>query len=394
MPSRPHPIEWLKAHPVAADVILATIVAALMIPSPWYAPDEPGVVYRDVNLLAPLLMAASSVPLVWRRRSPMRVLLVVGVAAVVYEVLAFPSPALTVGVLVALYTVGAHCRRVPSRLGLAFTLSGVAIVLSAARWHVDLNVIASNAFIFITVWVIGDNLQTRRAYVESLRERARVAEETRAAEAERAVIDERNRIARELHDVVAHSVSVMVVQAGAGRRVIGPDPERALQVFETIETTGRDALNEMRRLLGMLRDDDAPVALVPQPSLSGLRGLVEQFVDAGLPVDLVIEGDEEQLPAGVELSAYRIVQEALTNSLKHAGPSATVEIVVRYRDEGVEISVVDDGRGVTGDPGDGHGLVGMQERVDVFDGELKIGPRPGGGFEVRATLPTQEPVTP
>ncbi len=198
--TRPQPIAWLKEHPFAGDVILAAIVTAIMVPAPWVSPEEVGVTYRDVDVLAPILMLASSVPIAWRRRSPLVVLAIVATAAVIYEVLAYPTTSMTVGVLVALYTVAAHCDRRRSLYGFAATMAGVGLVLLTARWEVGIDTVVSNVIIFVTVWVIGDNLRTRRAYVESLSERAKVAEETRAAEAERAVIDERHRIARELHD--------------------------------------------------------------------------------------------------------------------------------------------------------------------------------------------------
>ena len=275
-----------------------------------------------------------------------------------------------------------------------FTAVGLAIVLLTARWEVTIGSIASNIVIFATVWLIGDNLQTRRANVAALRERAERAEQTRAAEAQRAVAEERTRIAREMHDVVAHSMSVMLVQTGAARRVLDTDPAQAAAALQAVEATGRDAMQEMRRLLGVLREDQVPASLAPQPSLDGLEALVGQFRDAGLDVTLQVDGCDRSLPAGVELSAYRIVQEALTNALKHAGPGVSVVVRIQVTDDDdLTVEVLDDGRGASAalaNGGGGHGVLGMRERADVCGGELVAGPRAGGGFEVRARLPVDQ----
>jgi signal transduction histidine kinase len=324
------------------------------------------------------------------------VLALTGTGAALYEMLGYPTSAAPFGLLAALYTVGAHCDRRPSRIAAAATGAALGVVLFTARWEVTLANIASNVIIFGTAWLIGDNLQTRRAYVASLRERAEQAEASRVADAERAVADERARMARELHDVVAHSMSVMVVQAGAARRVFEANPAQAVDALQNIEATGRDALAEMRRLLGVLRDDGSSASLAPQPSLRELPHLIAQVAESGLAVTLATEGPPRDLPAALGLSAFRIVQEALTNALKHAGPNASAVITVRYRDDDVEIEVIDDGRGasatatVDANGSSGHGLLGMRERAGLFGGELTAGPRAGGGFVVRARLPVSE----
>jgi signal transduction histidine kinase len=202
------------------------------------------------------------------------------------------------------------------------------------------------------------------------------------------VVEERARIARELHDAIAHNVSMMVVQAGAERRVLEGDNASTRDVLETIEQVGRGALTEMRRLVGMLRSD-ARDPLAPQPGLDDLPTLVSQVREAGLPVELDVEGDRRDLPVGIELSAYRIVQEALTNALKHAG-NARATVRVRYGSESLELEIVDDGAGgelpvASG----GHGLVGMRERVALYGGRFDAGRKPGGGFSVRVLLPTR-----
>jgi signal transduction histidine kinase len=221
-------------------------------------------------------------------------------------------------------------------------------------------------------------------------EQVRVAEERARrteAEAERAIQEERSRITRELHDVLAHSVSVMTVQASAVRRLLTPEQEREREALRTVEETGRQALSEMRRMLGIMRIEEEVPSLAPQPGLKTLPALVEQVRQSGLPVELTVEGEPVQLAAGVDLSAYRIVQEALTNTLKHAGRPAHAWVAVRYVGDDVEIEVADDGRNDGVSDGTGHGLVGMRERVAICGGELQSGPRPGGGFCISARLP-------
>jgi signal transduction histidine kinase len=215
-------------------------------------------------------------------------------------------------------------------------------------------------------------------------------EQTREQDARRAIAEERARIARELHDVVAHSVSVMTVQTSAVRRLLTPEQEKERHALLTVEQTGREALAEMRRLVGVLRSDDheAP-ALAPQPGLAEVGTLVAHAKETGLQVDLQIEGQPVRLPAGIDLTAYRLVQEGLTNAIKHAS-AEHAEVCVRYASGHVEVEVVDDGRGVNGrSSSGGHGLLGMRERVSIYRGDLDVGPRAEGGFRLRARLPVQ-----
>jgi signal transduction histidine kinase len=204
------------------------------------------------------------------------------------------------------------------------------------------------------------------------------------------VVEERTRIARELHDVVAHAMAVVVLEAGAERMHLPPGQESTDRALRSIEATGRSALAEMRRLVGLLRDDDRAPALAPRPSLTNLEGFVDGVREAGLPVAVTVEGEPYEVSPGLDMSAYRIVQEALTNVLRHAGPAhAAVRLV--YGERFVEIEVVDDGHGGTPN-GHGHGLTGMRERVGMFGGSLEAGPRPDGeGFAVRARLPVERP---
>jgi signal transduction histidine kinase len=235
--------------------------------------------------------------------------------------------------------------------------------------------------------VLGDNLRTRRAYLAALEERAERLERERDEQSRRAVAEEQARIARELHDVLAHNVSVMVVQAAAGRDVFDSRPRQAREALRSIEQTGRAALQELRRLLGAVRSE-AEAPLSPQPSLVHLDELLDQVRRAGLPVDLHVEGNPKRLAAGVDLSAYRIVQEALTNTIKHAHASSA-DVLVRYDGDRVELLVTDDGIGTANGAAGGHGLIGMRERVSMYGGELQAAAQPGGGFLVRASLPVE-----
>jgi signal transduction histidine kinase len=244
--------------------------------------------------------------------------------------------------------------------------------------NVELGGILFFALLFATPWVVGRAIRQRRLR-EALLEREK-------AEAEAAIADERGRIARELHDVVAHAISVIVLQARGGRKLLDSEPAEAREALDAIERTASQALVEMRRLLGLLRESDAGLALAPQPTLERLDDLVERVREAGLPVEVAIEGTATELPPGVDLSAYRIVQEALTNALKHAGP-ATARVVVRYREDELVLEIADDGVGATNGDGGGHGLAGIRERVTVFGGNVQAGSHPEGGYAVRARLP-------
>jgi signal transduction histidine kinase len=231
-------------------------------------------------------------------------------------------------------------------------------------------------------------VRDRQLLAETLAARAELLERDQEVRAQEAVAEERARIARELHDLVAHNVSVMVVQAGAERHALGEDQASTRDALASIEQAGRQALTEARRLLGMLRRKGDGEELEPQPSVDQIDVLVEQVERAGVPVKLQVEGERVPLPAGVDLCAYRIVQEGLTNTLKHAGP-ANAEVLLRYAPQALDVEIRDDGRGVSQDNSDGagHGLVGMRERVALYGGELETGPRHGGGFEVHAHLP-------
>ena len=320
-----------------------------------------------------------------RRRAPLVSLLVVGAGAIAFSLLdasaAYDTETMFFVLLLGAWAAGSILQPWQAIAAFAAVLAGGWTVFLRAPDVPSTEVLwlsfpLTVLFALAAAWSRGVE-QTRRA-----EERARRTEE----HARRAVEEERSRITRELHDVLAHSVSVMTVQSSAVRRLLLPEQDRERQALLSVEETGRQALAEMRRLVGIMRDEEELPALAPQPGLGTLPALVEQVRHSGLPVELSVEGEPVRLPAGVDLSAYRIVQEALTNTLKHAGP-ARAWVSVRYEDEDVEISVENDGSSDGAAEAVGHGLVGMRERVALCGGELRCGPRPGGGFTISARLP-------
>ena len=351
---------------------------------------------RPPDALGYLLVVVGMGCLAWRRRHPIVVLGVAATVTTVFTALRYPSGPLPIACLIALYTVATLASRRRSLETVGFV--GVLIVVNVVidNGSLDPGSLFSNALIFGGAYVVGDNIRVRRAYLRQLELRAADLERTQAEEAERAVAQERLRIARELHDVVAHAMSVVAVQSGVAAHVIDQRPAEARQMLDNISATSRDALDEMRRLLGVLRSDsDDPGARAPAPTLEQLDDLIATIETAGVSVELEVEGERPPVPAGVDLSAYRIVQEGLTNVLKHAG-SATAGVRVHYETDAVTVEVVDDGRGSAAPRGGdgGHGLVGMRERVAVYGGTLDAGPQPGGGFRVVARLPMAAAVSP
>jgi signal transduction histidine kinase len=336
-----------------------------------------------------LAILAITVPLFLRQRFPFGAPVAVGAAIaassfVDHELLPHGLVS-TLTAIAAFVLVGLVPDRLQAVAGLAFGIGGDAIVV-----HNDpkgrIGDFVFTAVVFAVAWTIGFAVSRKFHEADEARERAIEAERAREERARLAVSDERARIARELHDVVGHSVSVMTVQASAARRLLKPHQEKEREALLVVEQTGREALAEMRRMVGVLRRPEEAPALAPQPSLEQIEGLVENTREAGLPVELRIEGDPVQLPAGVDLTAYRLVQEGLTNALEHARADRA-EVVVRYREGQIELTVSDDGGGDGGGESGGHGLLGLRERVSVYGGELEAGPRAGGGYRLRATLP-------
>jgi len=345
---------------------------------------------RRTLALAYALALLHTLPLAARRRFPGAVLALSVASGLAVAALGVPPIVLGLAILVAVYSVAAYGDRWISLAGLAAAeLGSAAVQLTPGRFQNP--TVVSNGLIIGAAWLLGHFVGRRRAYTARLEQTAE-SERVRAEQARRAVAEERLRLARELHDVVAHSISVIAVQSGVGAHVASTQPEEAAKALAAIEATSRAALTELRRLLGVLRQEGEPQGdLAPVPGLADLDSLLAEVAKAGLGVRLRVQGTPSPLPAGIDLSAYRIVQEALTNVVKHAGP-ARAQVTICYRDQEVTVEVTDDGRGVTVPIGDGrarvgHGLIGMAERVQVFGGDLEVGPRPGGGFRVAARLP-------
>jgi signal transduction histidine kinase len=288
-------------------------------------------------------------------------------------------------VFAAAWVIGRENDRSRAMLGLAVGLAGMQILGANLEGAVSVGDVIFFGLLFFGPWFAGQLVRNRETQAQQLRELAVRLDQDREQRARAAVADERLRIARELHDVVAHSISVMTIQAGAARLLLDEHPEQAEEPLLRVEETGHETLSEMRRLLGVLHSDGHDDGLEARPSLTHLDSLVDQFRAAGLPVELDVEGDPHGLAAGVDLAAYRVVQEGLTNVLKHAGP-ATARVTVRCSPEALDLGIVDDGHGREAGTG-GHGLIGMRERVAIYGGELETGRQPGKGYAVRAHFP-------
>ncbi|MFI1419098.1 sensor histidine kinase [Streptomyces sp. NPDC020731] len=390
--------DFLRRHPTWADGFWAVVLFGISVFGGATVEESQGTDLPALTVPVALLL---SLVVALRRRMPERMLLlalVVGLGQLITDVATLPAD---FALLVIVYTVAAVGARWASRL--ALTAGLCAAPLAQLRWPnedvglaTNLAVMVLQAVPFALAWVLGDSIRTRRAYFAQLEERAARLEKEREAQAKVAVAAERARIARELHDVVAHNVSVMVVQADGAAYVLDAAPDQAKKALETISSTGRQALAEMRRLLGVLRTGEHQEAgeYVPQPDVQQIEDLVEQCRGSGLPVDFKVEGTSRPLPSGVELTAYRIVQEALTNTRKHGGPDVGASVRLVYFDDGLGLLVEDDGKGAPhelyeegGFDGQGHGLIGMRERVGMVGGTLDAGPRPGGGFRISVLLP-------
>ncbi|MFF0790684.1 histidine kinase [Streptomyces spiralis] len=391
--------DFLRRHPTWVDAFWAVVLFGISGVSVFSINGAPGHHMPIGPGLA--VSAVLCVVVALRRRFPEQMLLLAFATGLAQLVLDIETTAADFAMLVITFTVAAVGARWASRLALVVSL--FAATLAQMRWPTVHDTFAGQAAIavfqtvpFALAWVLGDSMRTRRAYFAQLEERAARLEKEREAQAKVAVAAERARIARELHDVVAHNVSVMVVQADGAAYVLDAAPDQAKNALETISSTGRQALAEMRRLLGVLRTGEHQEGgeYVPQPDVEQIKELVEQCRSSGLPVDFRIEGTPRPLPSGVELTAYRIVQEALTNTRKHGGPDAGASVRLVYFDDGLGLLVEDDGKGAPhelyedgGADGQGHGLIGMRERVGMVGGTLDAGPRPGGGFRISALLP-------
>jgi signal transduction histidine kinase len=366
------------------DIALALALGVVCLQSAF---GEDGL--KQPGWAAVALVELSVLPLAVRRSRPLLVLATTLGAAITADL--WFSSFLLPGPVIALYTVAAHRERRVATAAAAATGGALLIPAVAGRGVSSAGFAVVMYAVFTVAWAVGDNLRTRRAYLVEVEARAERLEREREERARQAVAAERARIARELHDVISHNVSVMVVQAAAGKDVFESNPERARVALGAIESIGREALVELRRLLGVVSPDDGSgsAGFSPQPGLARLPELVEQVGAGGLQVRLTVSGQPRELPAGVDLSAFRIVQEALTNTLKHAHASRA-DVSLRYSDSGLEVEVLDDG--VPGaSAGRGRGIVGMRERAAMLGGELSAGPRPAGGFGVRARMPLGGP---
>ncbi len=389
---RRHRPRGALGRPAVVDALIAIGFGLFALGAFFAADVKPPTVEPD--LLGAVLVVVASGALAFRRRWPVAVFLVVSAATLSVHLLRYPDGGLPFAVVIALYTLASMCDRWLIVSATVALLVAVPIAFWVTDTIGDGGTFVGTLAVFVLAAVWGDRKKVRDAYDEQVELREAEKERERVESARRAVADERLRIARELHDVLAHAMSVVAVQSGVGVHVIDTRPEQAKRILQTISETSRESMKEMRSLLDVLRDNPELQAeeLSPAPGLEQLHDLVGRVTDAGVPVELVIEGERTAVPAGVDLAAYRIAQEALTNILKHAG-RARVSLVVRYGPGTVQLEVVDDGRGAaaasTGGSranGTGHGLVGMRERAALYDGALEAGPRPGGGYRVAATL--------
>jgi signal transduction histidine kinase len=364
----------------SADITLAAVLAVFAVLDVLLSPE-----WRGPDAVNAVVVPTMALSLAWRQRRPMTVLALIlgGYVGLSVAFGATQSWSFTFIVIIALYSAVVH----GGRPLLASVLAAVAIVVAAltdplvssfgdAVWGPTLVVLT------VVAGFTGRAIRTRTSALDRRAEGLDREERRRAAEA---AAEERRRIARELHDIISHSLGVVVLQAGAAERVLDRDPARAREVLESIRATGQEAISEMGTLLGLL-DSSPRSSREPQPSLADLDGLVSRMRDAGLSVDLEIEGQRRELPAALELSAFRVIQEGLTNSLKHAR-AAHVRAVLRYREDELQVDVADDGVAGGNGVGTRRGLAGMRERVEVFGGTLEAGPQPGGGWTLHATFP-------
>nr|WP_240437777.1 histidine kinase [Sciscionella marina] len=386
---------WIRAHPIIGDASIAVFV--LLFDYVFMGDTgRPGIAPISWVGVGALLVA----PLLVRRRFPIGAAIVIAFGGVIQllthqvgtGIVQLRPADLALGF--ALYTLVAYVGRKPGLIyGSVLVLGTIIWALRSVR-DAHITVVGTFAFgglmIFTIFFIAGEYYGARRAYSAEVERRLALLETERDQQARIAVADERARIARELHDVVAHAVSVIIVQADGASYAIRNNPELAESAVETISTTGRTALAELRRLLGVLREDDTEAELAPQPDATGLSRLADQI---GLPVRLQLSGDIDGLPAGIGLNLYRIIQEALTNTLKHAGASATALVTVCRGEDDVEVSIEDNGSGAPTaafrEVSGGNGLIGMRERATMHGGELEAGPRESGGWQVHASIPLQ-----
>jgi signal transduction histidine kinase len=383
-----------RVSPFVVDLLIALMLLWLGFESRAETAEMgEGLFLREPDAFNTFLLFVQTLPLIWRRRYPQTVLVILLAAFAVDRILDYPGSFASAGMIVAFHSVGSELPLRRSSL-LGFSLVGLVTVFTAlgalTLESVTVGDVISTGLMVGVPLVLGREVHQRRLRAQELEDRAEQAERDREVLAAQAVTEERARIARELHDVVAHQMAVMTLQAEGARRLVGSDDPRIGDALDTIRRTGHDALDEMRSMVGLLRADshDGLAELSPQPGLADLDRLVEQMRNAGLEIELDRRGVRRTVPGGVDLHAYRIVQESLTNTLKHAGSGARAKVIVNYDADTLDLEITDNGGSAAGssERGRGHGLVGMRERVSLLDGELTAGPITGG-FRVRATLP-------
>jgi signal transduction histidine kinase len=403
-------VNWLERqlerlpsfNPLAVDGVLAVIFTVVGVATA-FGQDirDDGIIldgFREPNALLVVTVLVTCAPIAIRRLVPLVALVISSLGILVHILIGWPEGSLPFAVLFLTYTVGAWCTPRKAVTGLAVASTTIVVLGLSGTPGLDAVGVFGVMAQFAAGWAIGVAMRNRRVATE-----ARVREADKRAEAERqsaarVLAEERLRIAHELHDVVGHSMSVIAVQAGVGAHVLDERPEQARAALEAISATSRGTLTEMRRLLGVLRDSDGARSHAPAPGLADLPRLVDDVRATGVPATLHVEGTADGVHAGIELSAYRVVQEALTNVLKHAGKPTRVDVTVRHLPGSLTVEVTDDGRGLAARSGNGgaadapadgsgHGLVGMRERVELWGGELSVGPAPGGGYRVKALLP-------
>ena len=371
----------LRLSPVGVDIAVAGLIFSASVVN-VAAQDAAGI--AEIPVAGFLMLAIGSVALFWRRSWSLAVLGVALAVAVAWAVFGYPGNPIFI-VLVSLYAVGRYFPE--GWISLASLAVALAVVGFVQVTDGDPASEVVTALVVTTLpWYVGRRVRIRSYYAAVARERAEHLEWKRATEAQRAIADARAGIARELHDVVAHNVSVMTVQAGVARLVVVDDPERAQEAIGAVEEAGRRALDELRHLLGVLRPETPSGELGPQPALNQVHELVDQLRQTGMSISLTADVPAE-LPSRVDLFAYRIVQEALTNVLKHGGVDAAVQVRLEETDGHLDIEVTDTGIGTSTLPGSGQGIVGMKERALLLGGSFEAGPRPEGGFRVLARLP-------
>jgi signal transduction histidine kinase len=380
-----------RVNPHAVDFVLALTftVAAL-----WTVAERVGDEneFRDDDFLGIALLLLQTVSIAARSVFPLGALIVSVAAISLHISIGYQGvPAGTFSALIIVYSAASLTDTRQGILAALITFAGVTIYYATDRSDPGPVQAIVTYSTYAAGWGLGMYSRGRREYTNLVEEQASLLERERELQAREAVADERARIARELHDIVGHALNLIVIQSGGAQRVLQSKPELARDSLVSIESAGRQALTDMERMLGILRaTGEVDDGLSPQPGLGQVQQLAADVTQAGLPVDVVVEGTSRPLPPSVDLSAYRIIQEALTNALKHAGP-ARARVTIHHRPESLELEVSDDGRGARDGGGDdgreGRGLIGMRERVGMFGGELSAGPRPGGGFRVHVRLP-------